>query len=216
MHMKMQQSSADARAHTRLAERAAPRRVPAQVLGRSLRLLSGWVLALGFLACARIPAPAAATTVAATIPAAAAPAPDASATPAPGDANLPRMIVHKDPNCGCCELWIEHVRAAGFAVDVRDEADMRPIKESLGVPAGKASCHTAEVGGYVIEGHVPAEDIKRLLAEHPDARGLTVPGMPAGSPGMELPSGKVQPYTVELITRAGSTEAFAAHGSPAP
>lgn len=122
------------------------------------------------------------------------------------------MIVHKDPNCGCCEKWIEHVRAAGFTVDVRNESDMNPIKERLGVPYGKGSCHTAEVGGYVIEGHVPAEDILRLLAEKPDARGLTVPGMPAGSPGMELPDGRVQAYAVELIARNGSVTTFAHHG----
>ena len=95
-------------------------------------------------------------------------------------------------------------------MDERD--DLEPIRKQLGVPYGKGSCHTAEVGGYVVEGHVPAEDVKRLLAERPKARGLVVPGMPMGSPGMESPDGRVQPYTVELIGMEGATSAFARHG----
>ncbi|RDZ28499.1 DUF411 domain-containing protein [Lysobacter silvisoli] len=122
------------------------------------------------------------------------------------------MIVHKNPTCGCCSLWVDHVRAAGFTVEVRDHDNLHPIKERLGVPYGKGSCHTAEVGGYFVEGHVPAADIVRLLREKPQARGLAVPGMPAGSPGMELPDGRVQPYTVELIGRDGGTRAYARHG----
>ena len=86
------------------------------------------------------------------------------------------------------------------------------IKQGLGVPVGKGSCHTAEVGGYMIEGHVPAEDVRRLLAEKPDARGLVLPGMPMGSPGMEVPSGEVSPYTVELVRQDGTTAAYATHG----
>ena len=101
---------------------------------------------------------------------------------------------------------------AGFKVEINDTEDMNPIKERVGVPYGKGSCHTAEVGGYFIEGHVPAEDIKRLLAERPVAKGLTVPGMPAGSPGMELPDGRTQPYTVELVANDGTTSAYAKHG----
>jgi hypothetical protein len=131
---------------------------------------------------------------------------------APATAALPRMRVHKSPTCGCCSLWIDHMRAAGFTVEVRDVDDMGPVKEALGVPYGKGSCHTAEVGGYVIEGHVPAEDVKRLLAETPDARGLVLPGMPAGSPGMELPDGRVQPFVVELVARDGSTSPYSRHG----
>jgi hypothetical protein len=80
------------------------------------------------------------------------------------------------------------------------------------VPHGKGSCHTAEVGGYLVEGHVPAQDVKRLLAEKPDAKGLVLPGMPMGSPGMEMPDGTVQPYTVELVKPDGSTSAYAVHG----
>lgn len=127
------------------------------------------------------------------------------------DPALPLVIVHKSPTCGCCVMWVEHLRAAGFGVEVRNSDDLDPIKQSLGVPADKASCHTAQVGDYFVEGHVPAEDIKRLLAQKPEAKGLTVPGMPAGSPGMENPSGITQPYTVELVGRDGSTSAFAEH-----
>jgi hypothetical protein len=104
------------------------------------------------------------------------------------------------------------MRAAGFSVEVRDVDDLDPVKVRVGVPAGKGSCHTAEVGDYFVEGHVPALDIKRLLAEKPDAKGLAVPGMPAGSPGMEMPDGRVQPYVVELVNRDGTTSAFAHHG----
>lgn len=121
------------------------------------------------------------------------------------------VVVYKNANCGCCGLWVDHMRAAGFTVDVRDVEDLGTIKESVGVPAGMASCHTAQVGGYFVEGHVPAADIKRLLEEKPDAKGLVLPGMPLGSPGMETPDGRVQPYVVELVRRDGSTATFAQH-----
>lgn len=127
-------------------------------------------------------------------------------------ATLPTMRVHKSPSCGCCGLWVEHMRHAGFRVEVHDTDDMEPIKKRLGVPFGKGSCHTAEVGGLVIEGHVPASDIKRLLALDDDARGLVLPGMPAGSPGMEMPDGRVSRYVVERVNADGSTEPFAVHG----
>ncbi|GAB1407500.1 DUF411 domain-containing protein [Thermomonas brevis] len=133
------------------------------------------------------------------------------ATPDATPAALPRMTVHKTPSCGCCSVWIEHMKDAGFEVDVHDMVDMGPVKERLGVPYTKGSCHTAEVGGYLIEGHIPAADIKRLLEERPDARGLVLPGMPLGSPGMEVPEGQQQPYTVELVRRDGTTEPFAQH-----
>ena len=110
---------------------------------------------------------------------------------------LPPMRVAKDPSCGCCGAWIEHVRAAGFQVDVTDTAQMNRLKTRLGVPQDLASCHTAEIGGYVIEGHVPAQTIKRLLAEKPQATGLAVPGMPIGSPGMEVDG--VAPDTYEVV-----------------
>lgn len=124
---------------------------------------------------------------------------------------LPLVVVHKSPSCGCCGLWVDHMRQAGFQVEVRDEDNVNPVKERVGVPYGKGSCHTAEVAGYFIEGHVPATDVKRLLAEKPDAKGLVLPGMPMGSPGMEMPDGHAEPYTVELVRRDGTTAAFAAH-----
>lgn len=128
------------------------------------------------------------------------------------DATLPVMLVHKNASCGCCGAWVDQMRAAGFSVDVRDVDDLDSVKSRVGIPFGKVSCHTAEVGGYFVEGHVPALDIKRLLAEKPDAKGLVVPGMPAGSPGMEMPDGRVQPYVVELVSRDGTTSDFARHG----
>lgn len=118
------------------------------------------------------------------------------------------MVVHKSPTCGCCGQWVEHMQQSGFSVEVIETDDLAPVKERLGVPYGKGSCHTAEVDSYVIEGHVPAEDIRRLLAERPKARGLVLPGMPLGSPGMEVSDGRVQPYTVELVAEDGRTSAF--------
>jgi hypothetical protein len=124
---------------------------------------------------------------------------------------LPAMIVHKSASCGCCGAWVEHMRADGFTVEVRDADNLEPVKSRLGVPFVKGSCHTAEVDGYFIEGHVPAADIRRLLSERPDALGLALPGMPIGSPGMESPDGRRQAYTVELVSRDGATQAFSQH-----
>ncbi|NBJ13393.1 DUF411 domain-containing protein [Microvirga arsenatis] len=117
--------------------------------------------------------------------------------------SLPKMVVTKDPNCGCCTAWIEHVRAAGFDVSVVESPDVNRLKVRLGVPPALASCHTAEIGGYVIEGHVPAATIKRLLSEKPEAKGLAVPGMPVGSPGMEVPGAEPDTYEVVLFGPAG-------------
>lgn len=125
---------------------------------------------------------------------------------------LPPMTVQKHPACGCCGVWIEHMRRAGFSVTEENVEDMAPAKAAAGVPAAMGSCHTAHVGGYFIEGHVPAEDVLRLLRERPDARGLAVPGMPLGSPGMEHPDGIVHPYTVSLVLRDGSVREFSRHG----
>lgn len=122
------------------------------------------------------------------------------------------VLVHKSPTCGCCAQWVEHLRANGFTVEVRDEADVALSKRRLGVPAPMASCHTAEVGGYFVEGHVPAADIRRLLTQRPAIRGLAVPGMPAGSPGMELPDGRVAPYTVHQVDGDSTVSDFARHG----
>ena len=127
------------------------------------------------------------------------------------EAALPLVVVHKSPTCGCCESWITHMKAAGFPVEVKDVDNLDAIKTKVGVPYGKGSCHTAEVGGYFVGGQVPATDVKRLLAERPQAKGLTVPGMPAGSPGMEVPDGTVQPYDVELVALDGTTTVFAHH-----
>ncbi|WP_349509591.1 DUF411 domain-containing protein [Tardiphaga robiniae] len=93
------------------------------------------------------------------------------------------VLVHKDPNCGCCEGWIRHLRSSGFTVSVEETADLQSLRTRLGVPADLGACHTAKIAGYVIEGHVPAAAIRRLLETRPTAVGLAVPGMPAGSPG---------------------------------
>jgi hypothetical protein len=124
----------------------------------------------------------------------------------------PTIVVNKTPTCGCCGVWVKHLQAAGFTVRVNDLENLAPIKERVGVPYGMGSCHTAEVDGYFVEGHVPADDIKRLLSQRPQAKGLTVPGMPAGSPGMEVPSGRVDRYDVLLVGKDGKTSVYATHG----
>ena len=134
-------------------------------------------------------------------------------SPSTAEPSLPGVTVHKSASCGCCQLWVDRLRDAGFQVEVRNEDNLNEVKQRVGIPYGMGSCHTAEVGGYFVEGHVPIDDIKRLLRERPDAKGLTVPGMPAGSPGMEVPSGHVQPYDVTLVRRDGTTGVFSHHGS---
>lgn len=119
--------------------------------------------------------------------------------------------VHKDANCGCCNGWIAHMRAAGFTVMAHDSADMVAVKQRLGIPLAQASCHTAEVGGYVLEGHVPAADVQRLLREKPAARGLVLPGMPVGSPGMESPDGRRDAFTVALLGKDGALQPYSRH-----
>jgi hypothetical protein len=114
----------------------------------------------------------------------------------------PHVVVLKDPTCGCCNGWVAHLRGAGFTVTVTDTARINAVKKRHGVPDDLASCHTAEVGGYVLEGHVPAAEVKRLLAERPQARGLAVPGMPMGSPGMEM-DGMTETYEVILFGPLG-------------
>ncbi|MCM2335934.1 MAG: DUF411 domain-containing protein [Pseudomonas sp.] len=188
---------------------------------RSSRLLTPAALGALFVlaACqgASSPASAQSATAAATAATAAAgdrpPAAEAASTSPV--AALPLVTVHKSPTCGCCGLWVEHMQQAGFTVEVIETDEVGAVKERVGVPYGKGSCHTAEVGGYFVEGHVPADDIKRLLAEKPDAKGLTVPGMPLGSPGMEVPDGRVQRYETELVGRDGGTTTFAVHGEAA-
>jgi len=110
-----------------------------------------------------------------------------------------KITVTKDPSCGCCGGWVDHLKADGFAVEVVETAAVNRVKAKLGVPSELASCHTAEIDGYVIEGHVPAAAIRRLLAEKPQARGLAVPGMPVGSPGMEIDGTPPETYDVVLF-----------------
>ena len=120
------------------------------------------------------------------------------------------ITVYKSPTCGCCVKWIDHLEAGGLAVEAIDVADMARIKKENGVPGSLASCHTALIDGYVIEGHVPVEDVIRLLEERPDVAGLAVPKMPIGSPGMEGPN--PVPYDVLAFTKQGSTHTYASHG----
>jgi hypothetical protein len=120
---------------------------------------------------------------------------------AQGADGLPKVIIHHDPSCACCGAWAEHVRRAGFAVEIIETDDLNAIKRHLGVPADLTSCHTAEVQGYIVEGHVPTAAIQRLLREKPLAAGLAVPGMPVGSPGMEV--GAPEAYEVILFWPEG-------------
>lgn len=116
------------------------------------------------------------------------------------------VIVYKSPTCGCCAKWVDHIREAGFRVEVRDTVNVQPVKTAHGLPAHLASCHTALVGGYVVEGHVPADVVRRLLRERPDVAGIAVPGMPAGSPGME--GFWTEPYDVIAFGRDGGTSVY--------
>ena len=126
------------------------------------------------------------------------------------DPTLPAVKVWKSPTCGCCSLWVEHMRRSGFEVEVEDLADLTQVKQEHGVGAHLQSCHTALVDGYVLEGHVPADDVKRLLDERPQVLGLAVPGMPAGSPGMEYGDVK-HPYDVLTFDRSGRTAVWSKH-----
>ncbi len=130
----------------------------------------------------------------------------ASPTRAVADA-LPRALVYKTPSCGCCNLWVDHMREAGFEVDARNLNDLIPVKIDAGVPPRMSSCHTALIDGYVVEGHIPAEHVKRLLEERPDVVGIAVPGMPIGSPGMEGIGAR--PYQVLSWDREGNVEVYA-------
>ena len=129
-----------------------------------------------------------------------------------GVASAATLEVAKTPTCGCCSAWIERMRSAGFTVKARDVADTTPIAKGAGVPDSMRSCHTTRVAGYVIEGHVPAADIRRLLAQKPRAIGLAAPGMPMGSPGMEM-GGSKERYQVMLIGRDGRHTVWATHGA---
>ncbi|WP_166266911.1 DUF411 domain-containing protein [Marinobacter caseinilyticus] len=125
---------------------------------------------------------------------------------AAGDESV--ITVYKSPSCGCCGDWVKHLEANDFEVAVRETNNLNPIKMEAGLTSALASCHTAFVDGYVIEGHVPANDIRRLIEQAPKAKGLTVPGMPAGSPGMEM-GNRQDAYQVLLFNDEGQTRVFA-------
>lgn len=121
------------------------------------------------------------------------------------------ITVYKSSTCECCAKWVDHLRSNGFEPRVHDEEDMNTIKDDMGVPKGVRSCHTALVDKYLIEGHVPADDIHRLLKDHPAVAGLAVPGMPSSTPGMAMPGAKLEPYEVVSFTSAGATTVYARH-----
>ena len=143
------------------------------------------------------------------------PEPQATETTAPASEEMktastdPVLEVYKSPTCGCCGAWVDHMKENGYDVVVHEQQNLQSIKEKAGILPGQGSCHTAFIDGYAIEGHVPAADVDRLLAERPDARGLTVPGMPVGSPGMEMGDRK-DAYDVLLFDENG-TEVFSHH-----
>ena len=123
------------------------------------------------------------------------------------DPSLPTVVVYKTETCICCNGWVEHLRAAGFDVDARNVRNLMSVKLDAGVPGPMVTCHTALVDGYVVEGHVPVDQVKRMLAERPDVAGIGVAGMPMGSPGMESSNG--QPYQVLAFDRDGQTSVYA-------
>jgi hypothetical protein len=125
--------------------------------------------------------------------------------------SAPTVQVYKSPTCGCCANWVKHLQQHGFTTRVTDTNDMASIKAQRGVPARAQSCHTAVVDGYVLEGHVPAADVQRLLRERPAVAGLAVPGMPIGSPGMEVPGQKPQAYDVVAFDKQGQMRVYASH-----
>ncbi len=139
-------------------------------------------------------------------------APEAAASLPASARTLPPVLVYKTEGCGCCNAWVEHLRAAGFEVDARNVTDIASIKAGAGIDPSISSCHTALVDGYVVEGHVPADVIERLLAERPDIAGLAVPEMPVGSPGMEGDGAK--PYQVLALDHQGRTTRLREDRSP--
>ena len=129
--------------------------------------------------------------------------PAAKAKPA-----LPKLTMHKDPNCGCCGKWGDAAKAAGFQLEVVETDDVHALKSKLGVPDELISCHTTTAGPYVIEGHVPLDAVKRLLATRPKIKGIAVPGMPIGAPGMEVPGRPAQKFDVMAFDAAGKVSVF--------
>jgi hypothetical protein len=131
----------------------------------------------------------------------------AQAATVPPTQESPAAVVYKTEGCGCCNGWVDHLQAAGFQVDARNVRDLMSVKVDAGVPADLSSCHTAIIDGYVVEGHVPAYVVRKLLKERPEITGITVPGMPVGSPGMEGPNPK--PYQVLAVDHEGNRTVFA-------
>lgn len=169
---------------------------------RALRPALPMLLLLLIPACGRAPADAPEASAGGP--------PEAAAAPAASVVARPVVHVWKDPSCGCCAGWVEHMRASGYTVEVEEvsASDLQRMKDEMGVPRALTSCHTARVGDYVVEGHVPAEAIDRLLAEHPAVEGLAVPGMPVGSPGMEVPGQPAEHYDVVAFGADGSRSVF--------
>lgn len=134
-----------------------------------------------------------------------------AAQPKPMSSRTP-MVVYKTPTCGCCTLWVEHMRQNGFQPEVHDvsASEVRAVSKAAGLKDDGTSCHTAKVGSYIVEGHVPASDVQRMLKEKPAIAGIAAPGMPMGSPGMEQ-GGAKEPYDVVAFTKDGKTTVFAKH-----
>ncbi len=179
---------------------------------RSLRnvLGAGTLAVFGLAACAGESAPAASgsdQSPAATAVAAGPAAATLASTTADATPGVPQLTVYKTPTCGCCEEWVTHLRENGFSVIVHDQNDLSAVKRANGITPQLESCHTAVIDGYVIEGHVPADLIARMLNERPEIAGLAVPGMPGGSPGME--SAPKEPYQVLAIAKDGRTSVYA-------
>ncbi|MFZ5718864.1 MAG: DUF411 domain-containing protein [Pseudomonadota bacterium] len=121
------------------------------------------------------------------------------------------LTVYKTASCGCCKGWISHMTRAGFRPQTVVVEDLTPLNGRYGVPFELSSCHLATIGGYIVVGHIPPDDVARLLRERPKALGLTVPGMPLGSPGMETPDGRTEAYETLLLLPGGRTQVFARH-----
>lgn len=130
------------------------------------------------------------------------------AATASANGNRPRVMMFKDPNCGCCGKWADAAEAAGFSVETVSAPDMASVKARLGVPAAVSSCHTSVVDRYVVEGHVPLDAVRSMLRARPDIRGIAVGGMPIGSPGMEIPGQPAEKFTVMAFTAEGKVSAF--------
>lgn len=179
-----------------------------------LRFIVFLLVAIGVAAAAtglwqKVFSPSAATVASAGEPAGASTSDDVAAASNAASSDATEVVVYKSPTCGCCHKWEDHLRANGFKVTSRPTDDMQTIKKEQGVPSDLSSCHTAVVGGYVVEGHVPAATLQKLLKEKPAVAGIAVPGMPIGSPGME--GHIVEKYDVISYDSSGTRKVFASH-----